>query len=89
MCWAGLKPEAQPSLYHGLCVGLLQASIFLKPKAWDQAWAFNLFIELLLTYVSDHVLPNTMTVQFNPPQFQNQCHPKGLPATWLIDHSLD
>jgi len=54
MCWAGLKPEAepcpaclspaQPSPCCGLCVGLGQAPDFSSPKAQAQARAFNQFI---------------------------------------------
>src|SRR5882672_7569579 len=47
MCWAGLKPEAEPGparpMLWALC-GLGLGSRFLRPEARAQAWAFNPFI---------------------------------------------
>ena len=50
MCWAGLKPKAWPMLWalHGLGPGF----IFLKPKAWAQARAFNPYIEIPLVDIA-------------------------------------
>ena len=98
--WAQAQSPARPSLFEpgparpmlwALC-GLRPGFTFLKPEAQAQARAFNPFIPRITVNinVSDHVLLNIWLYSSIRHSFgSNVIHRKGLPATWLVDHSLD